>query len=246
MTFAYMPLYTGDYLASTRHLSPTEHGAYLLLLMHCWQTQGPLPLDEHRVAAICNAHSSEDINAMRLVLREFFLVMDDGYYNKRMTEEIAKVNLLSSKRRGAALQSALVRRRKVTKTARASAEQMHSMCSANAQQLLVDSDSDSTSRSTSTSASKSDVGGLPEWLPVQTWFDFLEQRKEKNKGKPITERAERALLSKLDRLRKQGQDVSEVLESSLAGEYKSVYPVNTQPAGMRSGIYEWLRDGERE
>jgi hypothetical protein len=30
MSFAYLPLYTGDYIRDTRHLTPLRHGIYLL------------------------------------------------------------------------------------------------------------------------------------------------------------------------------------------------------------------------
>lgn len=88
MSFAFMPLYTGDYLRDTQHLSMSEHGAYFRLLMFCWDQRGPAPLDERRLCGICNARSGDEIEAMRRVLAEFFVRMEDGYYNKRIEEEL--------------------------------------------------------------------------------------------------------------------------------------------------------------
>lgn len=102
MSFQYFPLYTGDYLRDTRHLSPCEHGIYLLLLMHCWDQKGPAPLDERKLHGICNVRSGDEIAAMRRVLDEFFTRMDDGHYNKRMDAEVRKAEELSRKYAAAA------------------------------------------------------------------------------------------------------------------------------------------------
>jgi uncharacterized protein YdaU (DUF1376 family) len=109
MSFAYMPWYTGDYFRDTRHLSMMQHGAYLLMLAYCWDQRGPLPISEISVQHICQARSSEEQQAVRQVLGGFFTKMDDGWYNKRMADEIAKADQLSEVRRAGGLKSAKIR-----------------------------------------------------------------------------------------------------------------------------------------
>lgn len=90
MSSQFMPLYTVYYLRDTPHLSCSEHGIYLKFLMYCWDRKSPLPKDETRLFSICNARSVDEIEAMRRVLAEFFIEADDGYYNKRINDEIKR------------------------------------------------------------------------------------------------------------------------------------------------------------
>lgn len=122
MSFAYLPLYTGDYLRDTRHLSPLRHGVYLLLLMHCWDQKGPVPLDEQEAAGIANCRSQDEIDALRYILDRYFTRMDDGHYNKRMAEIVADAERLSKRLHDAGLRSAEVRREKARRGAAAKAE----------------------------------------------------------------------------------------------------------------------------
>jgi uncharacterized protein YdaU (DUF1376 family) len=48
----HMPLYIGDYLRDTGHLSAEEHGAYLLLIMSAWTRDGRLPNDARRLSSL--------------------------------------------------------------------------------------------------------------------------------------------------------------------------------------------------
>lgn len=98
MSFAFMPIYTGDYLRDTRHLTPAKHGIYFLLLMHCWDQKGPLPLDEQECAGIANCRSADEVESLRYILTKFFIRMDDGFYNRRMQTEIERAENISHAR----------------------------------------------------------------------------------------------------------------------------------------------------
>ena len=101
MSFAFLPFYTGDYLRDTRHLTPLKHGVYILLLFHCWDQKGPLPLDEQECAGIANCRSADEVEALRYILSRFFTQMDDGWYNARMQREVERASAISIKRKSA-------------------------------------------------------------------------------------------------------------------------------------------------
>lgn len=88
-----MPFYVADYLADTGHLSTTEHGAYLLLIMHYWQ-RGGLPCDDAKLASIARA-SLEQWQGMRVTLAELF---GDGWKHPRIDKELEKSQIAYEKR----------------------------------------------------------------------------------------------------------------------------------------------------
>jgi uncharacterized protein YdaU (DUF1376 family) len=81
----WMPLWIGDYLADTMHLSGPEHGAYLLLLMHSWRS-GPLPDDDRLLAAIARTDRAawKEIGP---TVRAFFQKTDAGLVQGRLERE---------------------------------------------------------------------------------------------------------------------------------------------------------------
>jgi uncharacterized protein YdaU (DUF1376 family) len=92
----WMPLYVGDYLADTMHLTNGEHGAYLLLIMHYWR-HGPLPDDDRALAAIARADAREWAR-IKASIRGFFLPQDGTLRHKRIDAELSKAKAVSSKR----------------------------------------------------------------------------------------------------------------------------------------------------
>lgn len=83
MSRPWMPLYVGDYRADTTHLNATQHGAYLLLIMHYWQ-QGSLPDDDAQLARIA-CLSAAEWRRHRPVVRAFF---SEGWRHGRIDREM--------------------------------------------------------------------------------------------------------------------------------------------------------------
>lgn len=85
---AWMPLWVGDYLADTTHLTRDQHGCYLLLLMAYWRNGGPLPDDDDRLASIVKA-SKKEWRQLRPAVIDFFVVDRGHLRQKRADEELA-------------------------------------------------------------------------------------------------------------------------------------------------------------
>jgi uncharacterized protein YdaU (DUF1376 family) len=93
MNRPWMPLYVGDYLGDTGHLTTTQHGAYLLLMMHYWR-KGELPDDDRQLSKITKLPLKTWCD-YRPTLQDFF---HEGWKHKRIDAELAKMVRVSEKR----------------------------------------------------------------------------------------------------------------------------------------------------
>src|ERR1700693_5916547 len=93
MNRPWMPLYVGDYLGDTGHLTTTQHGAYLLLMMHYWR-KGELPYDDRQLSKITKLPLKTWCDC-RPTLQDFF---HEGWKHKRIDAELAKMVRVSEKR----------------------------------------------------------------------------------------------------------------------------------------------------
>jgi uncharacterized protein YdaU (DUF1376 family) len=89
----WMPLYVGEYLADTGHLTTVQHGAYLLLLMHYWRKR-ELPSDDKQLAAIAKLPLRIWLD-IKGTLQDFFY---DGWRHKRVEAEFQRRMEVSEKR----------------------------------------------------------------------------------------------------------------------------------------------------
>jgi uncharacterized protein YdaU (DUF1376 family) len=93
MNRPWMPLYVGDYLGDTGHLTTAQHGAYLLLMMHYWR-KGELPDDDRQLSKITKLPLRTWCE-YRPTLQDFF---HSGWKHKRIDAELARMLSVSEKR----------------------------------------------------------------------------------------------------------------------------------------------------
>lgn len=93
MSRAFMPMYWGDYLRDTGHLTTEQHGAYLLLLAHCWQ-HGRIPEKPSERAAVAKL----TVQRWRVISPPICLFFAPDGTHKRVAHEMAKADEISLKR----------------------------------------------------------------------------------------------------------------------------------------------------
>lgn len=93
MSRAWIAFYMGDYLKDTQALTTEQHGAYMLLLMECWQ-KGSVPLDASSRAAIARM----PLQRWKKICAPIDAFFEEDGTNKRATAEITKAETISTKR----------------------------------------------------------------------------------------------------------------------------------------------------
>lgn len=93
-----MPWYVADYLRDTMHLTRDQHGAYLLLIMACWNAGGRLRNEPGLLASIAKATPAE-WRRLAPVIMPFFSVDGAEIVHSRVVAEREKAARLSDARR---------------------------------------------------------------------------------------------------------------------------------------------------
>jgi len=96
----YMRMYWGNYFRQTKHLTRSQHGAYLMLLSSLWSEGGKLPADDATLSrhALC---TPKEWAEMKAVIMPFFDVRRGKLSNRKVTEELAHYEAIVGKRKSA-------------------------------------------------------------------------------------------------------------------------------------------------
>jgi uncharacterized protein YdaU (DUF1376 family) len=195
----------GDYASHTRHLSIIEDIAYRRLLDLYYLHERPLGDCSINVARLIGM--SEYSQEVETVLIEFFEHIDGGFINSRADKEIQHYHSKVEQ---------------ASKAGKASAERRLSNRSTGVQPtnnhkpITINQEQKKEKVAVAPSV-------WPEWIPLETWYAFLEMRKKMKK--PPTEKAVELLLAKLKKFKDAGQDVQAILEKSITSNWQDVFEI---------------------
>lgn len=87
----WLPIYVGDYMGDTMHLTTEQHGAYLLIIFAYWRNRGPIQDNDIRLSGISKL-SIDAWSIHRDILKEFFDTKSKpGYWvHRRIEKELTK------------------------------------------------------------------------------------------------------------------------------------------------------------
>lgn len=222
----YYRRFPGDYLRDTMDLSLEEHGAYTLLLDHCYATETPIQ-SEKAAQKICHSQSKSERFAVHLVLGNFFQKMPNGeYQNSRVEKELSYADSISKVKKRAAE----IRHKK-----HAHAKHMHSTSTYTPDSILqskegitqtgsfVDESSIMQVQMKGKNKSAAAPFSFPPNVPIYLWNEFATMRNKIRK--PMTNHAAELIGKKLLDLETQGENVIDVVQQSIRNCWQDVFPV---------------------
>jgi uncharacterized protein YdaU (DUF1376 family) len=134
----YYPHNIADFNNSTRHLTRVEQSVYRASIEMYYDTESMLALDVEKLNRKLLCVTNDEKNALLVILDEFFIKKDEGYYHERCELEIAKYRANTSAKARAGIESARIRKLKSTEKNTRSTRVEHtvSVCSTN-QELIT-------------------------------------------------------------------------------------------------------------
>jgi uncharacterized protein YdaU (DUF1376 family) len=89
----------GDYRRDTNHLSLAEHGLYRQLLDTYYLDEKPLNSDLDKLMRSQCVRNADDMQMLKNILSDFFVLQDDGYHHYRCDKELEEIYAKSEKAR---------------------------------------------------------------------------------------------------------------------------------------------------
>ena len=228
------------YRMDTAHLSPIEHYIYRTLL-------DTLYLDErgikNNINTITRKLKLDDSTDVERVLNEFLTLVDERWINKRVEREIAHFRLRIKQKSEAGRASAEQRKYRKNKklgNRRSTGVQRKSTTV----QRIKNQESIINNKDINTQYIMSLDLTLPSWMPEQTFMSFIRHRHDINKS--LTKLGAKLLITKLTKIREDGFDPVECINTAIESCWTTVWPPSqragkTGSAGNKKALEKWSK-----
>lgn len=217
------PLYAQDFDMDTNTWTNEEVGMYLRLLLSEW-INGPLPSDTKKLAQIARISPKKFSNLFQICSKKFIPDGNGFLINLKMEKIREKVNKYIEQKKKAGMASAQKRwpdsnGRYNTRSTGVVTHPVTKSCQPISNTYIKKKEKYKKEK-------RKDF--YPDWLDLDLWLDFIKYRKTIKA--PLTERAEKILLTELGKLidAKQGTQQSIIEQTIASGKWYGLFPVKTK------------------
>ena len=218
----YYQFHIGDYASHTAHLDELEDLAYRRMLDYCYLNEIGLPPTIEEIARLIRmrTHCERIAN----VLREFFVLHDDGVYRQfRVEQQIADFRGKSDKAKQAA--------RKRWENTDANALPTHSERNANHKPITNNH-----------KPKKELVATAPDFVNQAAWSEWIEYRKQsKKKMTPATVTKQTMFLAQYDKVI-QAIIINQSIQNGWAGLFEPKEKTNGAASTRKTSLRDDLTD----
>jgi uncharacterized protein YdaU (DUF1376 family) len=238
----YYEHHLGDYAQATAHLSFLEDAAYSRLIRKYYAQEKPLPADIPAVQRLVGARIKEEREAVEIVLREFFVLLDDGWHNRRCDEEIARYHDKQMK----AKRSADARWSREPSQSDGNANAMRTHTEGNADGMLSSHQTPDTNHQSPLNTPKppkprvsaivAETMPLPSQLPRENWREWVQYRSDIRK--PLTEKSAEKQVKLLCECIQKGQDPICIIDQSIRNQWVGLFELKNSGRQQAESFYE--------
>lgn len=213
MALPYIQIRIDDYLKDTRFLTTEEHGAYLLLIFHYWQTERALDDTDEKLAKIVGV-SRKKWKSLKINLKNYFSVENNVWTHSRIEFDLERV--ISKQKKASHAASEGVRKRENLRIQKETLERLESERRANAEHSQSHTDADTDANADKDSLAQLSVGREEAFELCNLLADGVEvnlKAKSKNPEKVMRPEISKAWVTQMNLLiHKDGHEVEEVRE----------------------------------
>lgn len=213
----------GDYAKKAGRLSMLQHGSYTLLMDACYDRE-QFPTMEEAIEWTW-ASTTEEIEAVRFVLRKFFILENGVYVQKRIQEELAEYHLKAETNKRIAIERETKRKNKITDRAPVVNEPPPNHKPLTINQEPLTNTKETTTRAEALLSKKPASPKKPFDLPVGVdkgaWSDLDAYRTETNK-KTWTDQAKAKTAALMGKFSAEQQH--QMVDDTIRNGWRGVFP----------------------